>query len=134
MKKQILSLVALVAVLASFNTAFASDVPDNMLSKQGEDFRLVGPWDECSAEELATGCYKEYIAMTTNMQSFKIPGDQRIVITNQDRSCEGRVFIQEDNQPEQPIYEIQEVRTSGQYRIINKNYSTCHVLLQLVPF
>ncbi|MNT93163.1 hypothetical protein D3C72_2345710 [compost metagenome] len=72
--------------------------------------------------------------MTNNMQSFKIPGDQRVVITNQDRGCEGQVYIQEDNRQEQPIFEIFEVKKSGQYSIINKNYTSCHVKLQLVTF
>jgi hypothetical protein len=128
MKKQIMSLVVLIAAIASFNTASAnSDVPDNMMAKQGEDFRVAGPWDECSTEELAAGCYKELYPMSSFVQSFKIAGDEKVDIQVQDRGCEGQMKLVDSNYNEQPMNEYTTVTNSGRYSIVNNTPTTCHV-------
>ncbi|WP_413613412.1 hypothetical protein [Bdellovibrio sp. HCB-110] len=142
MKKQIMSLVLLTAVLGSTTAAMAgsqSDVPDNMLSLQARSAVDVltkqapkGPYDgECSLQELYNGCEKiimQGMAMNVNL---RIPEGRRVDFAVTDGPCEGMGEITLPNQRRIRMYSGLGFFESGYYTIINQAYGTCKIQLKL---
>ncbi|WP_413944685.1 hypothetical protein [Bdellovibrio sp. HCB-162] len=142
MKKQIMSLVVLAAVLGSTTAAMAgnqSDVPDNMLSLQARSAVDVltkqapkGPYDgECSLEELQNGCDKAMMYGMAITVYLKIPAGKEVGIQVTDGSCDGMGEIVYPDQRRIRLYSGLTFNESGYYTVINQSYDICKIQLKL---
>lgn len=129
MKKQILSLLALVTVIGSVASANIgqSDVPDNMLSQQ-----VKGPWDPCTDAELKNkSCTKTIYASSAIMQPAQ-PDDKSVfAVTVLDGSCGNYMEVTTPSQNRLRIGSKITLDEKGNYTINNQGFEPCKVLLTI---
>lgn len=139
MKKQIMSLVLLAAVLGSTTAMANSDVPDNMLSLQARSAVDIltkngpkGPYDgECSLEQLKMGCDKILMSNMALIVNLNIPEGKEVELEVIKGSCNGLGEVTYPNKNRVRLYSGLRFNQSGFYRIDNQSYETCPLQLRL---